>query len=354
MPWVYNEDRNCLAGSTLWWTRSCRGGEIPEDWSGARAENPVSRTRDIKEGPGTLESGSQWVEVWGSSSSGRVSQLGLEPQGPCWGSWVLVSMCGLLNRAYWLCWVSKEGVLWPLIWLPAERSTNPLIWSQGNRLSFDWPLKSYWKNSNQREPELCTVVITTLPDIVTLQIKSLELGSSSHWQYPNQEGWKWTPTEEEGSCLALYISLPPSSWWISYYWLCRQLPWGCDGSWSSTDIWVLSFLPPSPLTQLLPTSPSLFSLLFPSHPYLPLHRTNIPKMTYLRGHYGALFSSSASSSGSFLLTSPLYNTCPVKPSSASRYFPIYLLLSASPENWNWLKYMDAVGLYIVSNKTNLL
>ena len=217
---------------------------------------------------------------------------------------------------------------------------------------------SYWKNSNQRKPELCAVVITTLPDIVTLQIKSLELGSSSHWQYPNQEGWKWTPIQEEGSCLALHISLPPSSWWLSYHWL----------SPASLGMW-WKLIIHSHLGLVLPaatsssTAPPHFSIrILPAGSFSSVspfaqdkHTKNDISQRTLWGLVVLFnFQLQKDCEQSSLLTSPLHNMCPAKPSSASRYFPIYLLLWASPENWNWLKYMDAVGLYIVSNKTNLL
>lgn len=62
--------------------------------------------------------------------------------------------------------------------LPGEGNTDTFISSLSHRLSFEWPLMSYWKNPTRGNLHYVTVVLATPPDnTVTLRIKSVELES---------------------------------------------------------------------------------------------------------------------------------------------------------------------------------
>lgn len=92
-----------------------------------------------------------------------------------------------------------------------------------------------------------------------------------------------------------------------------------------------------------PRSPNL---ILPPPPSLPSHGANPPTAS----------SSSSPGSGSHLVPAHVdpHSACPAGPPPASSSAPIYLLLSAPPENQNWVRPMDAVGLRAVSNETYLL
>lgn len=142
---------------------------------------------------------------------------------------------------------------------------------------------------------------------------------------------------------------------MAHYWFSLQLLWRGD---ENIHLHVGLIFPThySSNTALPHIFNSHSSHWFLLVPLPPCTGQTCQRVSYLREHYGASFPNSIPALGLpwFLLTLTPHSACSASPSPAGILSPIHLLLSASPENWNRMRYMDALGLYTVSNKTYLL